>query len=273
MIVSVLLAISALSLFATAWRDGARFDFFTKEKVKLTQEEFVEIAKRWRALWSEVDLWKEQNSKMNLKVASVNSVNASILSNFYKEIIKEKNNLSISISSHWSKTIYDLIENYDIDMGFVLSPLKYPNIDVKPLFKARGVVISLEGSGYPGVIHPSELKVSDEILFSHMPEYEIWHNFWWKDGKKEYSSVDTVSLLFSILDSQEQWAIVPVWIARAFEKIYPIKISELSVSPPEYSCYQISNKNPRPSKLEALEVFSSALKEFLNGDVFQSIVK
>jgi|GEM_PF-1260239 len=34
MIVSILLAISAGSLFTTAWKEGARFDFFTKEKVK-----------------------------------------------------------------------------------------------------------------------------------------------------------------------------------------------------------------------------------------------
>lgn len=33
MIVSVLLAISSISLFVKAWGDGARFDFFTKEKI------------------------------------------------------------------------------------------------------------------------------------------------------------------------------------------------------------------------------------------------
>lgn len=33
MIVSILLGISAISLFAKAWGDGARFDFFTKEKI------------------------------------------------------------------------------------------------------------------------------------------------------------------------------------------------------------------------------------------------
>lgn len=33
MIVSILLAISAISLFLKAWGDGARFDFFTKEKL------------------------------------------------------------------------------------------------------------------------------------------------------------------------------------------------------------------------------------------------
>lgn len=33
MIVSVLLAISSISLFVKAWGDGARFDFFTKDKI------------------------------------------------------------------------------------------------------------------------------------------------------------------------------------------------------------------------------------------------
>lgn len=34
MIVSILLGLSAISLFATAWGEGARFDFFTKDKIK-----------------------------------------------------------------------------------------------------------------------------------------------------------------------------------------------------------------------------------------------
>jgi len=34
MIVSILLAVSSISLFIKAWGDGARFDFFTKDKIK-----------------------------------------------------------------------------------------------------------------------------------------------------------------------------------------------------------------------------------------------
>ena len=246
---------------------GERFVSLT-----LKGEEFIEIAKRWKALWSETNLWKGQESKLNLKVASVDSINTSIFSGFYKDLIKKKNNLSISISSHWSKAIYDLVENYDIDMGFVLNPLKYPNVVVKHLFKARGVVVSLKSSIYPELIHPSELKPSNEILFSSMPDYEVWHNSWWEENEKECSSVDTVSLLFSVLDSDEQWTIVPVWIAKTFEKKYPIKISELSVAPPEYSCYQISNKHPRPSRSKGLELFTRELEVFLNRDVFRETI-
>lgn len=246
---------------------GERFVALT-----LKGEEFIEIAKRWKALWAETNLWKGRESKLNLKVASVDSINTSIFSNFYKGLIKEKNNLSISVSSHWSKTIYDLVENYDIDMGFVLSSLKYPNIVVRHLFKARGVVVSLKDSKYPEVIHPNELESSDEILFSCMPDYEVWRNLWWEEGEKKCFNVDTASLLFSVLDSKEQWAIVPVWIAKTFEKRYPIKISELSVTPPEYSCYQISNKHPRPSKLKALEIFAISMEKFLSGDVFKDTI-
>lgn len=70
----------------------------------------------------------------------------------------------------------------------------------------------------------------------------MWHYFWWENKQNEYSSVDTVSLLFTIFDLEEKWAIVLVWIARIFEKIHPLKISELSISPPEYACYQVTNR-------------------------------
>ena len=247
---------------------GERFISLT-----LKGEEFVEIAKRWRALWNETTIWKDQEPNMNLKLSGVDSLNICVFSSLYKNLIKNKNSLSIDISSRWSKTIYDLIENYDVDMGFVLSPLEYPNVIVKPLFSARGVVISLKSSEYSEIVHPSDLNPSNEILFSYISQYKIWRSLWWDIDKKEYSSVDTVALLFSILDSEKQWAIVPIWIARTFEKIHPIKISELSVSPPEYSCYQILNRHPRPSRLKSIETFSDALETFMKGDKFLDMIK
>lgn len=247
---------------------GERFVSLT-----LKGEEFIEIAKKWKNLWNETSLWKEEEASVKLKVAGVDSVNTSIFSGFYKELIKERNNLSLDVSTHWSKTIYELLESYDIDAGFVLRPLKYPNIAVNPLFKGRSVVVSLEGSAYRDEVHPEELDPSDEIVFSSMPGYEEWHSLWWKGDKKSSSSVDTVSLLLATLDSKKQWSVVPVWVARAFEGRYPIKISELSVESPEYSCYYVYNKRPRLSKSKPLDELYGVLREFLEGDGFQKIIR
>lgn len=249
--------------------------------VTLTQkgEEFVEIAMRWKALWNETKKWALQESKMSLNVASIDSLNTCVFSNLYKELIdsssKKENNHSIilNVSSHWSRTIYDLIENHEIDIGFTLNLLKYPNAIAKPLFKSRGVVISSTSSKYMESVHPHDLNTADEILFSSIPEYHIWHNFWWENNQKEYSSVDTVSLLFTIFDLEEKWAIVPVWIARIFEKFYAIKISELLVSAPEYACYQVTNRHPKVSKLKAIERFAMALEDYMNKDVFINSVQ
>ena len=243
--------------------------------VSLTQkgEEFIGIATRWKALWEETKLWKLQESKMNLRVASIDSLNTCVFSSFYKDFINSNNAISLNVGSHWSKTIYELIESHDIDMGFTINSLKYPNAITKPLFKSRGVVISSKSSKYTNEIHPHDLKASDEILFSYIPEYESWHNLWWESNQNEYSSVDTVSLLFTIFDLDEKWAIVPIWIARVFEKIHPVKISELSVPPPEYSCYQVSNRYPKPSKIKSIEKFSVALEEYMEKDLFLSRIK
>ncbi|MEL0658698.1 LysR family transcriptional regulator [Psychromonas arctica] len=239
----------------------------------LKGEEFIEIATRWKNLWNETKLWTLQESKMNLKVASIDSLNTCVFSSLYKDLINSNNAISLNVSSHWSKTIYDLIESHDIDIGLTLNSLKYPNAIAKPLFKSRGVVISSKSSKYPEIVHPNDLKTSNEILFSYIPEYEIWHNFWWEYDQNEYSSVDTVSLLFTMFDLEEKWAVVPIWIARVFEKIHPVKISELSVSPPEYSCYQVSNRNLIPSKLKAIKKFSVALEAYMKTDIFLSSIK
>lgn len=239
----------------------------------LKGEEFIEIATRWKTLNSETKLWTLQESKMNLKLASIDSLNTCVFSSLYKDIINNNNAISLNVSSHWSKTIYDLIESNEIDIGFTLNSLKYPNAIATPLFKSRGVVISSESSKYPKTVHPHDLKTSDEILFSYIPEYEIWHNFWWEHDQSEYSSVDTVSLLFTMFDLDEKWAIVPVWIARKFEKIHPVKISELSTEPPEYACYHVFNRNPKPSKVKTIKQFSAALESYMKTDLFLNSIK
>lgn len=249
--------------------------------VTLTQkgEEFIEIAMRWKALWNETKQWALQESKMSLNVASIDSLNTCVFSNLYKELIdsssqdEDNHSIILNVSSHWSRTIYDLIESHDIDIGFTLNSLKYPNAIAKPLFKSRGVVISSTSSKYMESVHPHDLDTADEILFSSIPEYQMWHNFWWENNQNEYSSVDTVSLLFTVFDLEKKWAIVPVWIARVFEKFYPIKISELSVSAPEYACYQVTNRHPKASKLKAIEKFTTALEDYMKKDVFINSVQ
>ena len=248
--------------------------------VTLTQkgEEFIEIAMRWKALWNETKQWTLQESKMSLNVASIDSLNTCVFSNLYKELIdsssqdEDNHSIILNVSSHWSRTIYDLIESHDIDIGFTLNSLKYPNAIAKPLFKSRGVVISSTSSKYTESVHPHDLDTADEILFQVFLNI-ICGIIFGENNQNEYSSVDTVSLLFTVFDLEKKWAIVPVWIARVFEKFYPIKISELSVSAPEYACYQVTNRHPKPSKLKAIEKFITALEDYMKEEVFINSVQ
>lgn len=130
--------------------------------------------------------------------------------------------------------------------------------------------ISSASSKYPALVDPNDLNTANEILFSSIPEYHIRHNFWWEN---EYCSVDTVSLLFTIFDLKEAWAIVPVWVVRVFEIIHPVKISELSVPAPKYACYQVTNRNPKASKLKAIGKFTIALGNYMQKDIFINSVK
>ena len=239
----------------------------------LKGEEFIEIATRWKALWNETKLWTQQESKINLSLASVDSLNTCVFAGLYKDLIKSDNAISLNVSSHWTKTVYDLIERYEADVGFTMNSLKYQNVIAQRLFKSRGVVISSMSSKYPAEVHPHALKTSDEILFSYIPDYDVWHSSWWGNDQNEYSSVDTVSLLFTMFDETEKWAIVPIWIARVFEKLHTVKISELSVAAPEYACYLVSNRYPKSSMVKTIERFSIALDAYMKTDTFLNSIR
>ncbi len=235
-------------------------------------EEFKNIADRWMALYRDTEVWKTQKTLYELNIGSVDSLNSCVFYELYKKVLTGDEHMAIKVSSHWTVTIYKMIENYDIDVGFVLWELPYKNITCKPLFKERMVVISSSFSGFPEIVHPSDLNPDKEIFMYHGPNFQLWHDSLWKNGSDNFSTVDTVSLLNSFIDIPDFWSIVPISAAKKLLK-NEIKISEIADPPPERVCYKITNKNPIPNKVRALDNFNSILNDFLENKAFNYIIK
>lgn len=235
-------------------------------------EEFTDIAKRWIALYKDTEVWKTKKTLYGLNIGGVDSLNTCIFNELYKAILKNDTQFIINVSSHWTVTIYKMIENHEIDVGFVLWELPYKNIACRRLFSERMVLISSYCSGFPEIIHPLDLDPEKEIFMYHGPSFQMWHDDLWKNRSARFSTVDTVSLLSSFTGIPDFWSIVPISAARKLCN-NDITISEIADSPPERACYQVINKHLIPNKLKSLEVFNSILQEFLNGEAFNSIIK
>ncbi|MEL7649147.1 MAG: LysR family transcriptional regulator [Sedimentibacter sp.] len=236
-------------------------------------EEFISIAHMWMALLKDTNSWKSQKTFNKLKIGSVDSLNTCIFSEFYKRLLRSSTPMILNVGTHWTVTIHKFIENYETDVGFVLWQIPSNNIISKPLFSERMVLISSISSNFPDKVHPKELNPQNEIYLYCGPSFQSWHDYWWDNTKREYSSVDTIALLSDFFDLAEFWSIVPISIARNLIKKKPIKISEILDAPPDRICFQITNKYPLPSKTKPLEIFDEHLKSFLKSDHFMAIIK
>lgn len=226
-------------------------------------EEFINIAGKWKALHKYTDTWKTQKTIYELNIGGVDSLNTNVFYKLYRKILKSDARMIIKVSTHWTTTIYKIIENYEIDMGFVLWELPYKNITCKPLFSERMVLISSSGSSFPETVNLAELDPDKEIFMYHGPKFQSWHDNLWKNRSSKFSTVDTVSLLSSFMDIPDFWSIMPITVAKNLSKNGTIVISEIADPPPERVCYQITNKNPIPVKAEAIKYFNNILEGFL----------
>lgn len=235
-------------------------------------EEFMDIAKRWISLYKDTEIWKTQKTLYELNIGGVDSLNTGVFHELYKKVLTSDSHMIINVGSHWTVTMYKMVENHEIDIGFVLWELPYKNIVCKPLFRERMVIISSSCSGFPDIVHSADLNPEKEIFMYQGPNFQLWHDSLWKNRSAKFSTVDTMSLLSSFTDIPDFWSIVPISSARKLCN-NTITISEIADPPPERVCYKITNRNPIPNKLNSLENFNNILEDFLKSDIFASIIR
>ncbi|WP_313346594.1 LysR family transcriptional regulator [Sedimentibacter sp.] len=229
-------------------------------------EEFINIAERWKSLHKDTEVWKIQKALHELSIGGVDSLNTYIFYELYRKILKSDRHMIIRVSTHWTVTIYKMIENYEIDTGFVLWELPYKNITCKPLFSENMVLISSSGSDLPDIVNPTDLKPDKGIFMYHGPKFQLWHENIWQNHTTKFSTVDTVALLSLFMDIPDFWSIVPFSVAKKFNK-KNITISKIIDPPPKRICYQITNKNPIPNKIKSLEIFDDILEDFIKNEI------
>ncbi|HSH34847.1 LysR family transcriptional regulator [Schnuerera sp.] len=243
---------------------GQRFITLTSEG-----EEFISIAKRWMALQRDTEFWINKESPFKLSIGSVDSLNSHVFIEIYKKIMQKETSFELNISSHWSNTIFDLLESYEIDIGLVPRLIKTNSLLSKPIFSERLVFISNPNfSNYDDFVHPEYLSVKKEIFLDWGGNFKIWHDSLWDPTDSIEIVVDTTRLIFEFIDRPDAWSIVPESIAHSYKEIQPLKISEFVKPPPERICYKVIHRDPLPKITEPLKIFESYLLKYIENNPF-----
>ena len=236
--------------------------------IELTEagERFIPIAHHWNALWNEtLSLHKTVEGQV-LDVGGVDSVSTYFLCPFYK-LLKDNEptlQLRIHICSN-SPQIYTLLENREIDIGFVTVPSWNRNIILEPILSNEFRIVRYSRSGHDvtGPVDPATLDPKFELYQPWGPEYQQWHDYWWPTPQHPYSTFDATAMLRDFLDDERKWAIVPECIASNLETFGGFHSYTILTPPPRHVGYKAVHRYPKSMCKAHINIFEKYLRRYL----------
>ncbi|MBQ3756165.1 MAG: LysR family transcriptional regulator [Oscillospiraceae bacterium] len=240
------------------------------KQIELTEkgEAFVLVAERWISVWQEMNLIRQEESSTLLTVSSVDTFNTAVLANIYRDVLANPDNkLKLHVQTHHSATIYRLIEQRQVDIGFVLFNLNYKNVNVRPIAREKMYIVQRDCNTalHSLHLHTDELADRTEIHFRGNINFENWHSQWINYGGISPVYVDTYALLRRLLSLEKTWTIVPASVAEQLQQDLPIIVSHVSndIAPPERIAYCITHKNMSDYLKQAAKQFESAVAAYV----------
>ncbi|WP_124067314.1 LysR family transcriptional regulator [Clostridium sp. E02] len=228
----------------------------------------VPIAQQWASLWGDMYSLHTSSVKTLISIGSVDLINNFTFVPLYKKILQNFPNIELSIQTFHSPEIHSLLENRIVDIGFVFSQIKYPDIISRPVYREKMYLITHAESNYHSGISTSQLDPSKEAYLRWGADYDLWHSSNWSNwsSSQHMVTVNTGSTLTHYLDKPGNWAIGPISLIRSMQKTDKITCYELKESPPPRICHQLTHRYPKPSKLNALKLIEQQVEVFVSSN-------
>ncbi len=228
-------------------------------------EEFLDIAQRCNTLWGQAQALKTENLKLSLSLGTLDSLNYALFPPLYRALSQHQPALRLSLTTSHSPDLYDLLEQQIIDVGFTLMERSCPTVLVEKCYCEPMVVLRLSSPNRPpsGLLHPSQLNPKYELFLASGPSYKVWHDQWWNPLNSTCILLDSAQLIFSFMHSEDQWAIVPLSVAKMAKSKGNFSIYTLGELAPERTVFKITHKYPKASTIKSLSLLDHYLKLLL----------
>ncbi len=190
----------------------------------------------------------------SLRIGCVDSVNIFLLSDMYKRMQRHSPPVQLAIGTHQSGQIYDLVEQRELDIGFVLQERRSQHLRVTPFLKEEMLVMRVAREHLPAIVRAEDLDPRKELYINWGPKYQLWHDRLWDPMISADIRLDTLALIRILLESHDQWALVPA-SAQAVLELQGFAFQRLTDPPPERICYRIVHRYPRAGAVQALRIW------------------
>lgn len=254
----------------TSLEDELGFELVVRRKghktVELTTkgEEFIPIAERWSSLWKETMALKSNDDRYLLTVGCTDSLSLAIMAPLYDQLLKSDSRIDLNIRTHHSSELYALLNNHDIDLGFVYHHYHYTGIITERLFEEKLYLVQTDTPTIAKKrIHTDELNSFRELYLCWDEHYQFWHDRWMAESPRAHIQADAISILELLWNRPDNWIIAPESIVVTLAGRRPVYVSEIINQPPNRVCYQIRHRYPKHSGQKAAAIFEDALSRYL----------
>ena len=229
-------------------------------------EEFLRIALQWHSLYSEAHNLKAHKQRLYLSIGSLSSLNYALFPPLFHALSTHTPMIRLAVTTSHSIVMYDLIERKQVDVAFSLLERVHSTVHVEKWISEPMVLLrpGLEENSTTKMIHPSELDPDQELYQLGSKSFTIWHDKWWDPLRSTFTFVDNAHLMFSFLKHKDQWAIVPLSVAKMAVSQGCYSFFPLAESPPERIVYKLTHKYPKTSTVASLEIFDHYLKKLIH---------
>lgn len=232
------------------------------KKIELTEKgvDFLDFAARYLELNKEINDWKQNPQRLPLKISAPQTVNTYLFRDFYKEYLEDEK-YHLDISSHWNRTIYNMVYSFDTDIGIVSRPYQSKQIMTESLLEEPLFVIY--DNRYANYTHLKQLEKKNQIYIGWGPAYEEWYNQHWDPNELPKVTLDSPELLMNYLESKNAWAIIPLCMYKtlSFHNKY-IKTVELD-RPIKRVLYLIYQKGASNSRNQMIKNYLQELYHYI----------
>lgn len=207
--------------------------------VTLTQfgQNFIPIAQKWDALWSETKDLLQPHLVKELHISATASAGYTIIPSLYRKLHEYNKALKIHLkTSRFSNSYPELIEG-SLDLALLVAPTANEDVMTIAIAEEPLTFVCNIDSDYPQIIALSSLSSSQEVVMPLSPEFTNWHEKHLGPTSDCFIQTDNFYITEQFIIQNDAWSILPESIATNLEKQGLVRIGYLSPPPPPRIIY------------------------------------
>lgn len=229
-------------------------------------EAFIPIARQWAVLWRDTQNLRAMDAVQTLQIAGVNIITDYTFVPLFKRHMEQHPNIRLSIYTHHSNEIYQLVQSRGVDIGYAYTQSYLPDVISQPVYREMYCLICRADSPYYDGIAPEELDLSREVYQDWDQDYRQWHHSHWNPNGHPKITVNHGVTMRHYLDDDKSWALAPMSVARSVCRSPEFAWHRISDEPAGKICYQLTNRYASQIHAEPIRIFTEELLEFIEGD-------